>query len=104
MKTKANSPRLNRWPLFLFRGGLAEWSNAADCKSVNGGLPTVLGFESLIRRQTLTSPSRSANCGQGLNLGLAPKAELFRLTVIVRPHPKKRKARKLHATVVELKQ
>ncbi len=32
-------------------GGLAEWSNAADCKSVNGGHTTVLGFESLTRRQ-----------------------------------------------------
>jgi hypothetical protein len=31
-------------------GGLAEWSIAADCKSVNGGPTTVLGFESLTRR------------------------------------------------------
>ena len=57
MKTKGQQPLVTkREPLALcvFRGGLAEWSNAADCKSVNGGLPAVLGFESLTRRQYCT--------------------------------------------------
>ena len=27
----------------IFRGGLAEWLNAADCKSVDGAYPTVQG-------------------------------------------------------------
>jgi hypothetical protein len=83
--------KLEPLALVSFRGGLAEWSNAADCKSVNDGPTTVLGFESLTRRQTLTSPARSANCEQGLSLGLAPKAGLLRSTAIVRPFPKKRK-------------
>jgi hypothetical protein len=45
--------------VFTF-GGLAERSNAADCKSVNGG-PTaiVLGFESLTRRQIVASPVKA---------------------------------------------
>jgi hypothetical protein len=93
MKTKGQPQvaKLERLALVSFRGGLAEGSNAAGFHSVNGGHTTVLGFESLIRRQTLTSPTRSANCGQGLSLGLAPKAGLFRSTAIVRPFPKKRK-------------
>ena len=55
MKTKGQPPKvakLERLALVFFRGGLAEWSNAADCKSVNGGHTTVLGFESLTRLQT----------------------------------------------------
>jgi hypothetical protein len=102
MKTKGQPSKvakLERLALVSFRGGLAEWSNAADCKSVNGGPPIVLGFESLTRRQTLTSPARSANCEQGLSLGLAPKAGLFRSTAIVRPFPKKRK---VHIDVSQL--
>ena len=94
MKTKGQPSKVAKLePLALvsFRGRLAERSNAADCKSVNGGPTAVLGFESLICRQMLTSPARSANCEQGLSLGLAPKTELFRLTAIVRPFPKKRK-------------
>ena len=63
MKTKASSPvaKLELLALVSFRGGLAEWSNAADCKSVNGVIGTVLGFESLTRleisysRKPLTS-------------------------------------------------
>jgi hypothetical protein len=39
-------------------GGLAEWSNAADCKSVNGGPTTVLGFKSPTRRQ-ISSPVKA---------------------------------------------
>ena len=53
-KTKGQQPqvaKLELLALFVFRGGVAEWSNAADCKSVNGGPTTVLGFESLLRRQ-----------------------------------------------------
>ena len=70
MKTKGQLPKvakLERLTHVFFCGGLAERSNAADCKSVNGGPPTVHGF------------------------GLAPKAGLFRSTVIVRPLPTKRK-------------
>ena len=102
MKTKGQSPKvakLERLALVSFCGGLAERSNAADCKSVSGGPTTVLGFESLTRRQTLTSPIRSANCEQGLSLGLAPKAGLFRSTAIVRLVPKKRK---VHIDVPQL--
>ena len=39
-------------------GGLAEWSNAADCKSVNGACTAVRGFESLTRRQ-ISSPVKA---------------------------------------------
>jgi hypothetical protein len=39
-------------------GGLAEWSNAADGKSVNGGHDTVLGFESLTRLK-ITFPAKA---------------------------------------------
>ena len=39
-------------------GGLAERSNAADCKSVNGAQNTVRGFESLSRRQ-ISSPVKA---------------------------------------------
>ena len=39
-------------------GGLAEWSNAADCKSVNGASTAVLGFESLTHRQ-ISSPVKA---------------------------------------------
>jgi hypothetical protein len=101
MKTKGQPQvaKLERLALVSFCGGLAEWSNAADCKSVNGGPTAVLGFESLTRRQILTSPTRSANCEQGLSLGLAPKAGLFRSTAIVRPFPKKRK---VHSDVPQL--
>ncbi len=54
MKTKGQQPQVTKLELLalcVFRGGLAEWSIAADCKSVNGASPTVLGFESLTRRQ-----------------------------------------------------
>lgn len=53
LKTKGQQPLVAKLELLAlcdFRGGLAEWSSAADCKSVNGGLTTVLGFESLTRR------------------------------------------------------
>ena len=101
MKTKASSPvaKLELLALVSFRGGLAEWSNAADCKSVDGARIAVHGSKSLTRRQTITSPARSANCEQGLSLGLAPKAGLSRSTAIVRPFPKKRK---VHIDVPQL--
>ena len=44
--------------LALTFGGLAEWSNAADCKSVNGVHGTVLGFESLTRLK-ISSPAKA---------------------------------------------
>lgn len=77
---KGQQPKVAKLELLarvFFRGGLAERLNAADCKSVNGARTTVQGFESLTRLQTITSPARSANCEQGLNLGLAPKAGLL---------------------------
>jgi hypothetical protein len=43
--------------VFTF-GGLAERSNAADCKSANGATNTVLGFGSLTRRQ-IGSPAKA---------------------------------------------
>lgn len=93
MKTKGQQPRganLELLAVFSFCGELAEWSNATDCKSAKA-LTSFRGFESRTHRQTLTSPAHSANCEQGLSLGLAPKAGLSRSTVIVRPLPKKRK-------------
>jgi hypothetical protein len=39
-------------------GALAKRSNAADCKSVNGGPSTVLGFEFLTHRQ-ISSPVKA---------------------------------------------
>jgi hypothetical protein len=39
-------------------GGLAEWSNAADCKSANGAQNIVLGFESLTRLK-ISSPVKA---------------------------------------------
>ena len=47
-------------------GGLAEWSNAADCKSVNGGPTTVLGFKSLTRRQ-INSPAKALTSAREMN-------------------------------------
>ena len=88
---RPTAAKLEPLALVSFRGGLAEWSNAADCKSVDGARIAVHGSKSLTRRQILTSPTHGANRGQGLSLGLAPKAGLFRSTVIVRPFPKKRK-------------
>lgn len=102
MRTKGQQPKVAKLELLAFvsfRGGLAEGLNAADCKSVSGGPPIARGFKSLTRRQTLTSPTRSANCGQGLSLGLAPEAGLLRSTAIVRPFPKKRK---VHIDVSQL--
>jgi hypothetical protein len=61
MKTKGQQPRvstLELLALYNFRGGLAERSNAADCKSVNGGHTTVLGFESLTRLK-ISSPAKA---------------------------------------------
>jgi hypothetical protein len=57
-KAKGQSETVAKPELLAFTltfGGLAEWSNATDCKSVNGGHTTVLGFESLTRRQ-ISSP------------------------------------------------
>ena len=101
MKTKGQPSKVAKLePLarVFFCGELAERSNASDCKSAKA-LTSFCGFESRTHRQTLTSPIRSANCEQGLSLGLAPKAELFRLTAIVRPFPKKRK---VHIDVSQL--
>ena len=50
-KASASVSKPNTLALAFKLGGLAERSNAADCKSVNGGHTTVLGFESLTRRQ-----------------------------------------------------
>ena len=50
---------LNRWPFCVFRGGLAERSNAADCKSVDGALTAVQGSESLTHRQTDNTPAKA---------------------------------------------
>jgi hypothetical protein len=47
-------------------GGLAEWSNAADCKSVNGASTAVLGFESLTHRQ-ISSPAKALTSARELN-------------------------------------
>ena len=101
MQTKGQQSKVVKLePLALvsFRGELAERSNATDCKSAKA-LGSFRGFESRTHRQILTSPTRSANCGQGLSLGLAPKAGLFRSTAIVRPFPKKRK---VHVDVSQL--
>ncbi len=60
LQTKGQQPlvaKLEPLALCVFRGGLAERSNAADCKSVNGGRTTVLGFESLTRRQINYTPA-----------------------------------------------
>lgn len=49
MKTKGQSPKVSKTRaagLCFVRGGLAQRSNAADCKSVNDGHIIVLGFES----------------------------------------------------------
>lgn len=93
MKTKGQPSEVAKLePLALVSlfGGLAGRSNATGLHPADD-YDAVQGFESLTRRQTITSPTRSANCGQGLNLGLAPETELSKLTAIVRPLPKKRK-------------
>ena len=61
MKAKGQSGAVAKPELLALTfilGGLAEWSNAADCKSVNGGRTTVLGFKSLTRRQ-ISSPAKA---------------------------------------------
>lgn len=60
MKTKGQQPvaKPETMALSFHFGGLAEWSIAADCKSVNGGPTTVLGFESLTRRH-FSSPANA---------------------------------------------
>jgi hypothetical protein len=60
-KAKGQSETVAKPELLAFAitfGGLAEWSNAADSKSVNGATNTVLGFESLTRRQ-FNSPAKA---------------------------------------------
>jgi hypothetical protein len=54
MKTKGQQnqvAKLELLALCLFRGGLAERSNAAGLQPDNAACPTVHGFESLTRRQ-----------------------------------------------------
>jgi hypothetical protein len=55
MKLKGQRKPVGRPETLAFdvtvRGGLAEWLNATDCKSVNGACTTVQGFKSLTRRQ-----------------------------------------------------
>ena len=52
--------------LFVSIGGLAEWSNAADCKSVNGADTTVRGFESLTRLK-INSPAKALTSAREIN-------------------------------------
>ena len=93
MKTKGQSPKvakLERLAYVSTFGGVPERLNGPACKAVQGATNTLAGSNPALSAR-LTSPTRSANCGQGLSLGLAPKAGLLRSTVIVRPFPKKRK-------------
>jgi hypothetical protein len=62
MKTKGQQPRVNKLgplALCIFRGRLAERSNASDCKSVGGAYPIAKGFESLTRRQNNCTPAET---------------------------------------------
>ncbi len=64
-KASASVYKPNTLALIFKLGGLAEWSIAADCKSVNGGLTTVLGFESLTRRH-LAPPANALTSARGM--------------------------------------
>jgi hypothetical protein len=69
-KAKGQSETVAKPGLLAFAftfGGLAEWSNAADSKSVNGATNTVLGFESLTRRQFETSPAKALTSAREKN-------------------------------------
>ena len=62
MKTKGQQPlAAEQEPLALcdFRGGLAERSNASDCKSVDGDFTAVQGSESLTRRRIDSTPAEA---------------------------------------------
>src|SRR5262249_23012947 len=69
---------------------MAERSNAADCKSVDG-VPPIQGVESLSRRQIETKPTDSANCLWGLTSDPRPKAGLVP-SVILSPSSEESKA------------
>jgi hypothetical protein len=47
----------------VFRGGLAERSNAAALQAVNGAYPTVQGSESLTRRKDSTPAEAGTSTG-----------------------------------------
>lgn len=57
-KASVSVAKPNTLALAFNFGGLAEWLNAADCKSVNGAGTTVRGFESLTRRH-FSSPVKA---------------------------------------------
>lgn len=87
MKTIAigvESPNQNPMAVVRF-GPVPQWiEEAITNRPVVGSNPT--------RPATLISPASRWNYQQSLSLGLAPETEFTRLTVIVRPFPKKRKA------------
>lgn len=61
-KTKGQQPLVAKQELLAlceFHGGLAERSNATDCKSVSGADTTAQGFESLTRRQNNYTPAEA---------------------------------------------
>ena len=84
MKTqgKRTVTKLNPLTLCGFRGGLAEWSNASDCKSADGTSPTVQGSNPLPVARSCSAPIDSANYQRCLASGRSPKARLIPTAIL----------------------
>ena len=69
METKGQQPlvaKLELLALCVFCGGVAERSNAADCKSVDGAVIAVQGSESLPHRQISNNTPAKAGTSTGV--------------------------------------
>jgi hypothetical protein len=80
-----HSPVLKLEPLALaliFRGRLAECSNATDCKSVNGASPTVQGSESLTGRQIASSVMALTTTGEMKRTAEAARIRKFSIRLL----------------------
>lgn len=79
MKTKGRKSKVAKLelPARVYFGEVPERSNGPVCKTVQGGHTTFAGSNPALSATSI-SPTRSANCKQGINLGIAPKAGLLR--------------------------
>ena len=79
MKTKGQQPlvaKLEPLALCAFRGGVAERSNASDCKSVDGDFTVVQGSESLPRRQNRSCTPVEALTSTGAEIRTAEAVQI----------------------------
>lgn len=80
MKTKGQQPKVTKLePLALcvFRGGVAERSNATGLHPADGDISTVRGFESLPRRQNRNYTPAEALTSTGAKIRTAEAVRTF---------------------------